>query len=329
MNISYNQCIYEKLIPSKKISYWLFYPTISIFLFFLSGFVLISFKEESFLFIRLFFLFATGVIPILIILFASKFRSRAEELAPILWKDESDFKDWAVKKNDFIFTLSSKESKIVTFGIVLLAYATILYSGLPLQNLWLNLLGLIGFLPFIFICGHAAFVCAQLFFLLPEIATKQIRVPFFKLPHPVLNGLYGDYSSLVFLQTIGYTLLFLAAWQSPYGLTFSILIWLTILATYPFVTFIWSIYIVHIIMVKIKNSHLEIINNQIQVILQRITTDTKTDLYDQLSKAMEIQHKVQSMSEWPISFSGAITFVLTTSTAIIQVFLSIVQILKL
>jgi hypothetical protein len=317
---------YEKIIPFKKIPYWLMYLLLGGLFFVFSGLALTHYGENLFLAIRVFITFAIGVIPSLLIQFSKVFITRMKELSALLWTDKSEFETWLERKNAQIFTLKTKQSKITSYGILIAVILTILFLGLPLKNQTLGIIALIGFTPTVFILGQSAYVCAELFFTLAELAKRPVQVPFFKLPHPTINGLYSDYSLLAILLTVGYALLFWAAWDSPYGLSVAILVWLIILAIYPVAMFFWSIVQVHILMQRIKQSHLEIINQQIQYELQKITDSQEASAYDQLTKAIDIQNKVQNLPEWPISLSGTITFFITTATAVIQITLSVLQV---
>ncbi len=268
------------------------------------------------------------MIPPLMIEFSKTFISRANELSKFLWEDFSEFERWRNSRYIHIFTLKSRQSKITCVGLVIAVVITILVLGLPLKNTTLGIFALIGFMPSVFILAKSAYVCAELIFTLTELARRKPNIPFFQLPHPSLTGLYSEYALLSVLLSIGYALLFWAAWDSPYGLSTVILIWLSILACYPVATFLWAITQVHVLMQKVKQSHLEIINLQIQVALQKINETQETAAYDQLTKAIEIQNKVQNLPEWPISISGTITFFITSAAAIIQITVSVLQVFK-
>lgn len=319
---------YEKINPLKKVSYWIVYLSAGLLFFFLSELVLNYFGEDEFFAIRIYIAFVIGVIPPLLTEFSKGFITRANDLSKILWEDFSEFEKWRNDRYVHIFTLKSKQSKITCLGLVIAVVVTILVLGLPLKNTTLGIIALVGFTPTVFILAQSAYVCAELIFTLTELAKRKPNVPFFKLPHPSLTGLYSEYALLSVLLSIGYALLFWAAWDSPYGLSTIILIWLSILACYPVATFLWAITQVHVLMQKVKQSHLEIINHQIQVALQKINETQESAAYDQLTKAIEIQNKVQSLPEFPISISGTVTFFITSATAIIQITVSILQVFK-
>lgn len=328
MSIFLQPMVYEKIIPLKKVSFWYFYLLLGGALFITSGIILNQQNESPFYSMRFFGVFSLGIIPSLLIQFSKLFIKRMKELSSLLWTDKSGFEEWIGAKYYQIFTLRTSQSKIISFGITIAIIGTILFLGPPFKNKTLDIITIIGFTPIAFILANSAYICGKLFFTLAEIANRPVQVPFFKLPHPAINGLYSDYSLVAFLLTFGYALLFWAAWESPYGLSTAILIWLIVLAVYPVAMFIWSVTLVHILMQRIKQSHLEIINHKIQLELQRTTDAQDPNAYDRLTKAIEIQSKVQSLPEWPISFSGTITFFITTATAVIQITLSVLQVLN-
>jgi hypothetical protein len=130
-------------------------------------------------------------------------------------------------------------------------------------------------------------------------------------------------------MTIAYSTLAFGAWSSPYQLHPSLLLWLAILGLWPLATFSLSTFQVHILIQKVKQSHLDTINAQIQIMIENIETNKNTeDSYEKLDKAMGVQTKVQNISEWPFAFSSIITFIISTANAIIQLTFAIVNILN-
>lgn len=60
-------------------------------------------------------------------------------------------------------------------------------------------------------------------------------------------------------------------------------------------------------------------------ILDRAIKNKSPVDHETLKQAMEVQEKVQNIREWPIEFSGTLTFIITLTTAITQLIVTIIN----
>src|SRR5689334_5946594 len=105
---------YENLAFVKRIPYWLFWPVIGFLGFLIQFFYTEAFGEKHYYLIELNFFLALGLLPTFYIWLSHGFKKTLHKLEPLLWNDENQFEKWLDLKEEHIFTLRSKEAKIVT-----------------------------------------------------------------------------------------------------------------------------------------------------------------------------------------------------------------------
>jgi len=118
--------------------------------------------------------------------------------------------------------------------------------------------------------------------------------------------------------TLGYISLIFALWYGPYGLSFEMQLWLTLLAFYPITMFSWSFLQVHNLIKSIKFTHVQTINESLQPLVRKVSEKSSLDDLNKIEKVMSLQTKVQTTSEWAFDLQGVATFVITLTTAIVQ-----------
>lgn len=319
--------LFEVIVP-KWLPYWLYWPFLALLFFIGSEIVIRYFAEKYLLITRLIFAACISFFPMMVIILSHTFRSTMKGLSNLVWNDDTDFDSWCSENEWRIFSLKTKRTKLINTTVIIVGVATILAVGLPFQNMIANLMGLVGFVEVLAICGCGGSVLIELLLTLVDLTQKDVHVPFFLLPHPAFMRLQNYYSLLAIFVTSSYILLVVAVWQGPYGLTFGMLVWLAILSFYPLSTFIWSTFQIHKLMQKAKQDHIEIANSRVLDTLQKIIERDENKDYERLEKAMSIQSQVQKLSEWPIAVSGTITFLVTITTATVQTIVAIVNALK-
>lgn len=205
---------------------------------------------------------------------------------------------------------------------------TISWLGFPFQTLTANILAVLGFIPLLIICGQGAYLLLDLLLVLRELVNLPPKVSFYLQSHPAIARLQNSFSSASLIVMLAYICLVLSIWQGPYGFSLEMQIWLTVLAFYPISMFFWSFFHVHILMLNVKNSHIKIVNKEVQETLERVLKNKKNDDVDRLEKLMGIQNKVQAMKEYPVEFQGTLTFIATFATVLIQIIISVRELLK-
>jgi hypothetical protein len=150
-----------------------------------------------------------------------------------------------------------------------------------------------------------------------------------------VSKLQNFYAFVGATVAFAYMWLVVATWRSPYTLSSVALeVWLTILALYPLAIFGVSLQQIHVFMKRIKLSHLEVINKEVQGALQQVQNNPAKSLEDaqRLEKLMDIQSKVEAVKEWPIGSQTTVafttSFVITFVTAVTQVVIAYLRVQK-
>jgi len=321
---------YERINPFKSVPFWIFWIGMGVIAFINSEVIVYAYDEDGlmpFFLLRLILAIDFAGFPITIVLLSRGFVRTMQAVSPIMWDDASDFESWLEKRQKRIFTLQSRYSKVTAFLIGISVTTSFVLSGIPLQNPVSIVYFLIAGTLFTFIGGQTAYIILDLLVTLAELVKRDIRVPFFRIPHPAITRLQNYYASVALIMTAGYLSLVIAGWQSPYGLfNASVIAWLSILAFFPLTLFILSILQIHLLVSKIKDAQLDMANKLVQNLVQRAGNNLDVKTYEQLEKAMTIQSMVQDMPEWPISFATIFSFLITAGTALIQIVLPLLEV---
>ncbi|KCZ73614.1 hypothetical protein ANME2D_00685 [Candidatus Methanoperedens nitroreducens] len=313
---------FEAIILFKRIPYWIYWPAIGFLSFVLGELLTRFFAENYFLWSRLLFNVAFGTLPIINIWFFHSFRKTMQEISIFFWQDDAEFQRWLKNKEIHIFTLRSWMAKCVTGFIFVAGLITIILLGLPFKSELFNLIGLICFSIFLMFCGNTLYISIGLLSTLREIVNRPTIIPFFMPHHRVISKLQNYYLIQTLFIVLYYIGLVIAVWRGPYGLNSAMLIWLTGLASYPLVMFSWSFLQIHFLMQNIKQSYLETINSEVQYAFKNVFNGHDFQELEHLEKIMNIQNKIHTLAEWPVSVGGALTFLTSLATAIIQIIVS-------
>lgn len=325
---------YERLVPHRKIAYWLFWPVLGLAAFVSGELIRRYYGADHYWLIQ--FLFSMGVVllPLIYIQFSHFFQATIKD-SPIFWENEVALDCWLEARVKRIFTFNSRGSIAVTALITVPGLITILVMGLPSKFRSLNIFGLIFFAAILTLCGHGLYMCLDLLRTLHELVMRPIHVPFFMMEHSVISKLQNYYAFVGATVSFAYIWLVVATWMSPYELSNGVLqTWLTVLAIYPLAIFIVSFQQIHVFMRNIKLSHLALINKEVQEALRQVQNNPAKSLEDaeRLEKLMDIQSKVEGVKEWPIgsqtTLAFTVSFLITLVTAITQVIIAYVRVQK-
>lgn len=321
-------CTYEKIILFKRMPYWIYWPIVGLFLFFIGEITVLLLHEKQFFFTQIALSAGIGLIPVVLVFYSHEFEKTIKNLESVLWTNKNEFEQWLFERTSRMFTLKSWGAKFVTALFITGALLTVFWLGLPLRSLTGNIIAILGFIPVLIIAGQTAYMLLDLLITLRELVFRPANVSFYLQLHPAIRQLQGFFSSVTLVTTLAYIIGALAIWFGPYGVPFAMQIWLTLLAFYPICMFFWSFLHVHVLMQNIKNLHTQIINREVQRTLDCVLKNEKTDDVERLEKIMNIQNKVQTMKEWPVEIQGTLTFIATLATVLIQIVITIKEFLK-
>ena len=306
----------------------LFWPSLSLIVFFVGDFLIYQSGENRYLGTQTLFAITVTAIPLSFIWLSNNYQTNLNSLSGYFWDTKDEFEEWLDVRVKRIFALRSRKARFFILATTILAVITVFFLGLPFKSTWLNILGLMGFVFIAGLNGHAAYGFLDMMYTLKEIASRPVKSPFYFPAELAVSKLQSYYSTTTLLVTSGYILLAASVWEGPYGITPQMQIWLIISAFYPLAMFFWSFFQIHIIMQHIKHANIQVVNHEIQKLLPRALEEKKDGSMKQLTSLIELQDKMASMKEWPIEIQATITFTVTLVTAIIQIVIAIVNTLK-
>jgi hypothetical protein len=334
---------YERLVPRVPLlPYWVLLPAIGLLVFVAGEATVSAFGDRDFRVTQAVFAIGLGLGPALLIFLSHAFGSTlggdgTDSLASVLWPqvDGHDaegahkaFGDWLAMWQRHIFGLQTRTAWAAVFGVELAGLATLLGSGLPFQSPLLNVACFVLYAALLWLCGQAAFTFVQLLRLLTDMGSREVYVPFSRIPHPAVSALQRYYSGVAFLTVLGYVLLVGAVWEGPYGLSLAMIAWLSILAAFPIAATTWSFLQIHALLDRAKQHHLDDANELVVAAMRAAqTTGTASDL-EAVHKALEVQDRVQRLSEWPFALSSTLAFAAALSAGTAQVAIALAAWMK-
>lgn len=252
---------------------------------------------------------------------ALAFRKMVLDLGPVLWDGPDNCMHWLEIRAGQIFTLSLLSSKVVTGGIVMLGFATIAYLGLPFVSPQMNTFALVAYTIVIAMCAQAAYVVVRLAEVLIELTGRTPKLPFLLFPHPGIAQLSNFYLSFTVLVALGYGLVGMAVFHSPYEFQPILMIWLSILAFYPLGLFLLWLVRVRRLNQAIRFSFLSQINKEVQSALETLRSSKEKEPLDRLTGLLAIQGIINGIRVWPLDVQSVLAFVVALFTAVSQVLL--------
>ena len=319
---------FEHLMVFKKYPYYIYWPFVGLLSFIIGNIPLYFYKEKTFIITQALFAFGISFIPCAYIWMAKNFRLVIDKVSNLYWKDSKEYLGWSIEQKNRIFTLKSKNSKIVVFLIFTLGMYTIFKMGLPFNNKVTKILAISYFLLILLVYRQGAYILIDLLITLKRISKKEIIKESSITDQISVLKLQNYYLKINLLTTIGYFSLYFAIFYSPYGINPIMQIWLLILAIYPIGMFFWTFYQIHNIMMNIKNKNAEQIEKIISMQYELVIKKSNKENLENYKTILEIYKEIQSSKEWPIDLAGIITFLLTITATTIQVIISIITMNK-
>ncbi len=310
---------YRRLIPFKSIPYWTFWMGVSVLSYLLSELAVLLFEETYYGITRITLSVLLGGLPILYIYLFDELSRTLEKYKTILVdKDEIEEKFEEIKNNIFQFTPIS--ISIILVGAILVLI-TIINLGMPLENIWANVIILFEVMLLIIPAFHGFSIFIKLIPFFGNIQKLNIEIPFFHLPNKYINRIENYWWLMTFLITAFYFIFALFVTNSPYWFRIELFLWLSLIGIIPLSLFIWSLFQIHLIIKEVKYNHLGIINSLIQDSLKCAQKDQNKDNIEKLDKLIEVQKKVSDIREWNLSIESFLTFSVALLTLISQVIL--------
>jgi hypothetical protein len=319
---------YESLVRG-PFPYWVAFPALGLVILAGGETVVGWLGDRDFRVTQAIFAMGLGLGPALLIYLAHDFVSTlggvgTDSLSSVLWPSGADgdatghqeaFDRWLERWRRHIFGLKSRRAKSIVVLVEIAGLLTLFWSGLEYRTLFLNAACVVLFAMLLWLAGQAAFTFAQLLRLLSDIGSREVYVPFYRLPHPAISSLLRYYSWLALATVAGYVLLATAIWAGPYGLSPVMLIWLTVLAAYPVAMTTWSITNVHAMLRRAKQHHLDSVNQLVLKSLDVAERGGSVSDLEALRKAIALQESTRHLSEWPFSWSAGVALVASLGAA--------------
>lgn len=140
MSIPQTKCLYEKIIPFRRVPFWIFWPMAGIVSIIGGWLLLFLFHETQHPWTLLIFGFFWGGLPTVIIWFFHSFYQKIRSLSHILWVSQIAFDEWLDNSIRKIFFIRSFPSVLFIVLVVFLGNLTIFFLGYPFDNFVTNLL---------------------------------------------------------------------------------------------------------------------------------------------------------------------------------------------
>ncbi len=306
-------CVYEKLILIKRLHYIVYYLLVGTLALLIQELLLRAAGESSLpLFRTLLIYWSFTILPIVLIYFSHQFQLTLNKTKSFLIPPNiNNYKSWVLQKNDDFFSFKSWPIRISVLILGSSILATILSFQKLYHSVFPNIIVYVLILLGALVGSHGVyFVFATLYFL-SQFVKYPINVPFFTIQNEELKYIQGFYFRAALVVLFCYFYLIYMVWSTPFSFSGLILFWLSFAGFCPLVLFLWSYFQIHILMVRIKQSFINICSSKIQIVMKELDNNLSSDNVDKLLKLMETQSNVEKLSEWPININSSITFLVT------------------
>lgn len=315
--------VYDSLHFIKTIPFEIFWILWGSFIFVVGEILILWLKEPHFMVLQVAFCIGLGVAPLLYRVYHLQFKMVTRNLNVIFGMENEDWKNWIEEEEENIFSLKHRYSKAIVCLLLFFVGYTFLFLPPPFKSWVLNLFSFSSLFFLTLFASLTLQFTVMLLLFLRKLTFKDTVARFYLFPHPELTKLLRYYSSLSIVTSLGYITLVFSIWFSPYGFNTQMLLWLSVLALYPIVLFIWSYFHIHLIQHHIKFSFISLINEQVNDSLM-VTLEAKdSENIEKLDKFMTIQSKLHALKEYPFELSGFLTFLATFIVTLIQIYLAV------
>jgi hypothetical protein len=273
-----------------------------------------------------------AIIPVSHLDISNRFQIISRDLIELLEYDSNEFGDWYQRQLVDIFCANKLSMWLIVIFANVSCTVVILFLGLPLQSTILNILALISFQLIVFFGGQSVYTLLMELRLLSQIANRSPRPYFYQAKPVALRELLLLYMRSSTYILFVYVAILIMVLTGPYGTPPILIMVLVGVAIFPTVYILYSVYHIHILMVKLKERTLAVIDDEIRRVITKNSkavikehlsshsSESQPDLdLDYLAKLMDIRDKAEKMKEWPWNFEGRVLFVISFLTSTIQV----------
>jgi hypothetical protein len=316
--------IYERINPFGKLHYSIFWILVGV-AFFVIQHLLAQFSgDPRYLLVRLLIAGTTPLITITGSIVGSAFYKALISAKSIIDMPTESYQSWAKDRFDELFNFKGNKVKLAILLVFIIGEFVIVYVGLPYDSTISNIAYLISVQVMIFVGSHALYALLGMLYTLYEITDFPLKVPFYANRHRSILCLSNAYNIGAFLTLVDYiwllTMVYLAPWLR---LDYVPLVALSIVGFYPLAMFLVSFFQIHAILKKIKQNHIDMINQQIEVCYRKLESRPSKDRLEELQKLMDIQEKVEKRPDWPFDIGNISTFIVSLIIPSVNVALSV------
>ncbi len=307
-------CVYEKYILIKRLHYVVYYFLVGTLALIIEELLLHTSGESSSLLFRILITYCSFTIfPIVPIYFSHEFRFTLHKTKSFLIPPNiNNYESWVSKKTDDFFSLKSWPVQLSVFILGTSIMATILSFPKPYTAVFPNIIVYLSMLPGVYIGSHGVYFVFYILYFLSQYVKYPINVPFFMIQNEELKYIQAFYFRTALLVLFCYSaVIVLTIWPNPFSFSGLVLFWLSFLGFCPLILFLWSYYQIHILMLRIKQSFINICSSKLQTAMKELENKLTTDAVDKVLKLMETQSRVEKLPEWPININSSITFLVT------------------
>ncbi len=304
--------ILERLTP-RRMNYVLFWFLVSMVAFVIWEGLSLWMGETDFRLMRVTMsLFGYWILPVSMIWVRRAFLTAIQNLNTVIEFPTTDYPSWIRNKDEAVFSINNRSAIIrllLTFAAVVIF--SLLSSHIFFESFLANLISyIVG--SFVFILGILGqMVIESLLGFLNEIEKYPVRLPVFRLRHHELLKLFQFYSRTALFIFVLVFMMLAFLLTTPFGTEFLVLLLVSLTTFYPLALLLWSAYKIHLMMLSAKESHIEEINQQIQICFERVRADPSKENSESLDALFDVQKKISSELDWPIDIEGVSALLVT------------------
>ena len=316
---------YDRLIYYKRIHYLFYWLIFGAIYFLIWEAITRVLGENGYTLFRVTIAFG-GISGLIIFTTAMRnaFQSLLDKLENVI-APAKDYEKWSTQTVSDIFSFKLPSAKLFPLIFAIGVTSTVLIAFPPYHSNWANIIWIIALQPFFIVGGFGAHGILHLLYFLTRLSAYPIKVPLFRQNHPGVVALSLFYSYLTLVVVICYVWLITATWQSPYSRLTQSNIWLIIIGFFPLATFIWSYFRILAFARNILQTHLDIINDQVQSALKQVKKKPSKENAEALMKIMEVQIYLEKHNQLPIKIEQVLTLSTTLLAPFTQLAIDVIQ----
>lgn len=195
---------------------------------------------------------------------------------------------------------------VLWIAAVVLAWSVTAISLEPsvFDSAILNSLSIGFFIPIAVVGAWGARASVMSLIAVDRVVRPGLEAPFSIARNPAVADGESLWGSAGLVVATVYGLMLVAIWAGPYGLATPLAIWLLAFAVFPMVWFSVGAAEAHRALLDLKNQNRELAAARVRELSVSLASTPTPDELAELSIALDIELKVESMPEWPSSVSS-------------------------